>query len=387
MAGKGPLGRIRILDLSTMIAGPWAAGILADQGAEVIKIEEPRRGDMMRYLGTRKGDISTAFQMANRGKRSVAIDLKTEEGIEKLLGLARHTDVLLHNFRPGVMDRLGLGYEALRAVRDDIIYASISGFGETGPLSRMGAYDPVMQAFCGLAAVQGGAAGPPQLQRTIVCDKVTSLIAAQAISAALFARERGGGGQEVHVSMLAASAAFAWLELCEDESFLDSQVDIRPATTAGYRLYRFADGWAAIAPASDATFLAMLRAFAVGEADDPRIATFAARQEHVRAAARAGATFERKIAKVPLTEGIARLQAADVPCAPVQSLAELAAHPQSVAAGIFTETDYWGVGRVREVTPPARFSRTPAGIAGRAPSLGEHTEEFAGETDEKTSHA
>ena len=379
MAGNGPLDGVRILDLSTMIAGPWSAGILADQGADVIKIEEPTRGDVMRYTGSRKNDIGCPFYMANRGKRSVALDLRKREGVEALKKLVVTADVILHSNRPGVMERLGLGYDDLRAVRDDIIYVSISGFGQTGSLSAKGAYDPIIQAFTGIAAQQGQDSGQPALLRTIVCDKVTALMVAQAVSAALYARAQGRGGQQVHVSLLAASAAFAWLELTRDEAFLGPEFEILPTPVEGYRLYRFADGWAAVAPGGDRPFLDMLRAFGVDDVDDPRLQTFADRMKHPDATARVLGVWQEKISAIPLKEGIARLEALDVPCAPVNSLAELAAHPGVVEAGIFQETDYPGFGRVREVKPPARFSHTSTQPPGPAPSLGQHTESVLGE--------
>jgi crotonobetainyl-CoA:carnitine CoA-transferase CaiB-like acyl-CoA transferase len=379
MASKGPLDGVRVLDLSAMIAGPWSCGILADQGADVIKIEEPTRGDMMRYTGSRKDDIGCPFFMANRGKRSVALDLRKPEGKAALKKLAATADVLLHSNRPGVMERLGLGYDELRAVRDDIIYVSISGFGETGPLAMKGAYDPIIQSFAGIAAQQGRDSGQPALLRTIVCDKVTALTTAQAISSALYARSQGRGGQHVQVSLLAASAAFVWLELTRDEAFLGPGFEILPNPVEGYRLYRFADGWASVAPGGDRPFLNMLRAFGVEDVDDPRLQTFADRMKHPDATARAMEAWQQKISVIPLHEAIARLEALDIPCAPVNSLAELAEHPGVVEAGIFQETDYPGFGHVREVRPPARFSDTPSRVAGPAPALGEHTESVLAE--------
>jgi crotonobetainyl-CoA:carnitine CoA-transferase CaiB-like acyl-CoA transferase len=358
-----------------MIAGPWACGILADQGAEVIKIEEPTRGDLMRHAGSRKKDISSAFHMANRGKRGVALDLRRAEGIAALRRLIETADVLLHNNRPGVMERLGLGYDDVRAVRGDIIYVSISAYGESGPLSRQGAYDPIMQCFTGMAWFQGKPAGEPALVRMIICDKVTALMAAQAIAAALYARRDGRGGQELHVSMLAASAAFNWVELCRDEALLDPDVELKPAPVESYRLYRFADGWASVTANGDEAFLKMLELFGVEGVDDPRLRTFASRLQHPDATERAMKAWEARIADVPIEQGIAMLRAIDIPCSAAMTLDELAAHPQAVAADIFMETDYPGVGRVREVRPPVRFSVTPARVAGPAPSLGEHSRE------------
>ena len=379
MTQTGPFQGVRILDLSTMIAAPWAAGILADQGAEVIKVEEPSRGDAMRHVGHRAGDVSAPFFMANRGKRGLALDLREPRGRDALLRLAATADVLLHNSRPGVMERLGLGYDDVRKVREDIIYVSVTGFGDKGPLARKAAYDPIMQAFAGMASAQGLAGGEPALIRSIVSDKVTALMTAQAISAALYACKDGRGGQQVQVSMLAATAAFQWVELAGADAFVSPEVAPAPSPVERYRLYRFADGWAAVSAAADAAWLAMMRAFGVAEAENPRLQTFAGRMQNAEAAKHAMAAFQVRIAATPLAEGIARLEAMDVPCAPVQSLAELAAHPGVAEAEVFVETDDPVVGRVRQVRPPARFSATPAAVAGPAPRLGEHTAEVLAE--------
>jgi crotonobetainyl-CoA:carnitine CoA-transferase CaiB-like acyl-CoA transferase len=211
------------------------------------------------------------------------------------------------------------------------------------------------------------------LLRTIISDKVTALTAAQAISSALYARKNGRGGQQVHVSMLAATAAFSWVDMCRDEAFLDPDVDILPLPTESYRLYRFADGWATVAPAADGVFVSMLRAFGVEDTDDPRIQTLANRMKYPEVAARAMELWQAKIANIPLKEGIARLEAIDVPCAPSLTLAELAMHPHVVETGVFIETEYPGLGLVRETRPAAHFSGTPEQIGGAAPSRGQHT--------------
>ncbi len=364
---------VRILDLCTTIAGPWAAGILADQGADVIKVEEPTRGDGLRLSGTSMNGISCVFHMANRGKRSIALDLKRPEGIETLKQLIKTADVFLHNARPGVMERLGLGYAAVRAVREDIIYVSISGFGEQGPLAAKPAYDPVIQCYAGIAWLQGEERSKPELLRNLVCDKVTALMAAQAISAALYARKDGRGGQEVRLSMLAAAAAFTWLEMSVHEAFLDPGARFGPSPADACHLYRFADGWANVVPNSDQAFLDMCRAFGV-EIEDARLETFMGRMQNPELLAQVIAAWETETVKVPLAEGIARLQALDVPCAPVLTLTDLANHPQARESDLFLETDYPRLGRVREVRPPAQFSATPARVSGPAPALGQDTE-------------
>ena len=190
----GPLEGIRIVDLSQVVSGPMAAGWLADQGADVIKVEGPG-GDPVRGLGPVKGDLSSAFIALNRGKRSLTLDLKDEAAKPVLAELIRRADVLVQNFRPGVIEKLGFGWEAARTLNPRLIYCSISGYGPTGPYSGLRAYDPMIQASSGICASQLGPDGEPQLVQTLVCVTITGLMAAQAISAALYAREKTGEGQ------------------------------------------------------------------------------------------------------------------------------------------------------------------------------------------------
>lgn len=205
----GPLTGVRIIDLTTMISGPLATMTLADQGAEVIKVEHPKGGDHSRQVADRRGGFAASFLNNNRNKRSVTLNLKDPRGRAAVLKLCETADVFIQNFRPGVANRIGLGEEAVRAARPDIVYASIAGFGFEGDWAGKPVYDPLIQALSGLASVQGGA-GRPRLVRTIVPDKVTALQASQAITAALFARARTGQGTHLRLSMLDTMVAFLW---------------------------------------------------------------------------------------------------------------------------------------------------------------------------------
>ena len=199
--GQGPMAGIRVVDLTSMISGPVATMMLADQGADVIKVE-PINGDLVRYMGPNREGLTSGFISANRSKRSLAVDLKTAKGMAVIRALIRTADVFVQNFRPGAIDRMGLGEEAVRALKEDIVYVSISGFGEAGPYAHKRVYDPVIQALSGLADIQkDGETGRPKMIRTIIPDKTTAVTAAQAITAALFARERGRGGQHVKLAM------------------------------------------------------------------------------------------------------------------------------------------------------------------------------------------
>lgn len=190
----GALGGVRVLDLTTMVAGPFATMMLADQGAIVIKVEPPS-GDLMRRLAQGRNGMNASFLSCNRNKRSLAVDLKTAEGLKIVKQLIATTEVFVHNFRPGIAERMGLGEDAIRAIRNDIIYVSISGFGENGPYANQRAYDPVIQALSGLADIQRDRdTGRPRMVRTIIADYTTALTTAQAITAALFSRQRSGKG-------------------------------------------------------------------------------------------------------------------------------------------------------------------------------------------------
>ena len=207
MTTRGALSGIRILDLSIAATGPYAATLLGDQGADVIKVERPAIGDIARWVGIQIDGISALYQVCNRGKRSIAVDLGSDDGRDIVRRLAAESDVVVQNWRPGVAERLGVGYEDLR--RDDLVYVSISGFGDDGPYAHKGAYDTVIQAYGGIASNEADPeTGTPAFTRQVLADKVTALTAAQAITAALLARERGHGGQHVRLSMVDAVVSF-----------------------------------------------------------------------------------------------------------------------------------------------------------------------------------
>ena len=220
----GPLDGVRIVDVSQMISGPLASLLLADQGADVVKVEPPGTGDPMRGVGRSLGGIAPTFATANRGKRSLALDLKNARGREVLFRLVAGADVFIQNFRPGAAEGLGIGEAAVRAHREDILYVSISGFGESGPYAHKRVYDPVIQALSGLASIQGDrASGRPRMVRTIVPDKLTAMTAAQAIAAGLLARERSGRGQHVRLAMLDAMVSFLWPEGMARYTFVEPE--------------------------------------------------------------------------------------------------------------------------------------------------------------------
>ena len=363
---SGPLAGIKVVDLSQIVSGPMAATMLADQGAEVIKVESPG-GDPVRSLGPAKGDLSAMFIAVNRGKKGIAIDIKTPGGREILTRLIARADVIIDNFRPGTMDRLGFGFDACRAINPRIIYAAITGFGPDGPYANIRVYDPVIQAVSGLAATQVDEQGRPSLVRTLIADKVTALTMAQAITAALFHRERTGEGQRVDVAMLDAALAFNWPEGMYNHSFVDAE-PVFPEYGAMTRLWPCADGQVAIGMMQTVEFIALARALGRDDlAADTRLHSVGGRMKHRDAWAPIVAAEIARRTKDELMAGFIREGAVG---GRVNSCAEAIDDAQAVHNRVGIEIDHGSAGRVRTARPAAVFSATPAAVAGPAPCLG-----------------
>ena len=374
----GPLDGTRIIDLTAMVSGPLATMILADQGADVIKVENPRGGDFTRAVSTRRGGFSASFLNNNRNKRSVALNLKDPRGLDILLRLAAGADVLVQNFRPGVIERMGLGEAAVRAVAPEIVYVSISGFGEEGPYAAKPVYDPLVQALSGLTTVQAGSDEErPRLVRTILPDKLTGFTAAQAITAALLARERTGKGQHVRLSMLDSVVAFLWHSDMGGQTFVGEEPAQQTAQSFIDLIYETADGFISVAVQSDKEWQGLVRALERPEwLEDPRFSTAALRQENIDA--RLGLTQE-VLRTRSSAEWLERLEAADVPCAPVLRRREVAGHPQVAANDTVVESEHPRAGRLRQARPAARFSGTANELRRGGPVLGEHSDEVLAE--------
>jgi crotonobetainyl-CoA:carnitine CoA-transferase CaiB-like acyl-CoA transferase len=367
---SGPLAGYRIVDCSQIVSGPMACQMLADQGAEVIKVESPG-GDPVRGLGPRKADLSSMFIAVNRGKQGLCLDLKSPDGIAVLETLVKTADVLVENFRPGVLARLGLDWDRLCAVNPRLIYCSITGFGPDGPYQNVRVYDPVIQAVSGIAASQVDKEGTPGLVRHLVADKVTALTAAQAITAALLRRERTGGeGERIEVAMLDAAIAFNWPEGMYNYSFIDDAPPQWPEYGAQMRLWKAADGQVAIGALQDAEFVALTTS--LGRADlatDERFRSSAGRIKHQREWA---PQVSAEIARRTRAELMAGFVAQGAVGGPVVSLADVPDDAQVQHNGICIEVEHSpAVGRVRQARPPARFG-TPLDTPGPAPHLGEH---------------
>ena len=366
----GPLNGIRVVDLTAMVSGPVAATMLADQGADVIKVE-PIHGEQMRFMGAPHNGVPATFFSCNRGKRSIALDLKSDEGKDVLRDLVRQADVLIENFRPGAIDRMGFGEAALRALKPDIIAVSINGFGEKGPYAQSRVYDPVIQALSGATDIQADrTTGKPAMFRIIIADKVAALTAAQAIASALFHRERTGEGQSIKVSMLDAMISFFWPEGMGGLVYAEREFDVRKEQGTMDLIFATQDGHITAGTVSDKEWAGLCRALRREDLiDDERFATSMARivNADVRKKIVADAVSEW-----PSAEILARFQAEGVPSAPLLNRSELLDNAQVLANGTISRTEYAGFGEVRQPVPPARFSKTPSEISGPAPRLGEH---------------
>lgn len=374
----GPLDGYRIVDLTAMISGPLATMTLADQGADVIKIENPAGGDYVRKGANRRGGFSANFCNNNRSKRSVTLDLKQQRGIDVLLQLVRTADVFIQNFRPGVIERMGLGEDVIRAIKPDIIYVSIAGFGFTGPYAPKPVYDPLIQALSGLATVQAGSDNErPRLVRTIVPDKVSALSTAQAVTAALLARERTGEGQHVHVSMLDAIVAFLWNSDMGSQTFVGDELPQQHAASFIDLIYATADGHISVAVMSDREWHGLTRALEKPEwLEDERFKTPALRDRNINARLE---LIQSALLERPAAEWLERLEAEQVPCAPVLTRNEMIKHPQVEANDLVHIYEHPQAGPLRQARPAAQFSATPSAVRRGAPGLGEHTAEVLAE--------
>lgn len=374
----GPLHGYRIVDLTSMISGPLATMILADQGADVIKVENPDGGDHTRAANNRRNGFSASFLNNNRNKRSLTLDLKDPEAKEALLRLIATADVFVQNFRPGVAERMGLGEDALRAVAPRLIYVSISGFGENGPFAGKPVYDPLVQAMSGLATIQAGSDSErPRLVRTIVPDKLTAVTASQAITAALLARERTGQGQHVRLSMLDSVVAFLFASDMGSQTFVGDEFPQQEAASFIDLIYQTQTGYISAAVQSNKEWEALTRAVEKPEwLDDPRFRTPALRQRNIDDRLR---MTQEVLLTRSAEEWLVRLTEAGVPCAPVLTRREMIDHPQIQASGIVVETDHPAAGRIRGARPAARFSETLATIRSGGPALGAHNEAILAE--------
>jgi crotonobetainyl-CoA:carnitine CoA-transferase CaiB-like acyl-CoA transferase len=368
----GPLAGIRVVDVSAILAGPLATMMLADQGADVIKVEPPGLGDLLRLSPFRRNGMGAFFANGNRGKRSVVLDLRKPRGREVLLELVKRADVFVQNFRPGAVERLGIAEPDLRALRPDLVYVSISGYGESGPYRDRRVYDPILQALTGHVAIQQNPDVPiPDLIRHVVVDKASAYTAAQAITAALFARERGAGGQHVRIAMIDVALAFLWPDGMMAHTMVGDGVAPGPTLYEIYRLTETADGHLVYFAASDSEMHGLFRALGRPElCEDPRFTLW----ERATNAAELGRILYDAFRSWPTEAILARLLEEDVPAGPVNALADVLTDPQIVHNGSVIELEHPVAGRIRQAAPAARFDRTPQAAGAPPPLHGEHTD-------------
>jgi crotonobetainyl-CoA:carnitine CoA-transferase CaiB-like acyl-CoA transferase len=359
--------------------------VLADQGADVIKIEPPGIGDFVRFAWTSRGGMSALFANLNRNKRSVVLDLKKEQGKQVLCTLAAGADVLVQNSRPGAMDRMGLGYDDVTQINPNLVYVSVSGFGETGPDANKPVYDTMIQGVTGMIAAQvNPRSGARDLIRSIVCDKATGLIAAQAITAALFARERGSGGQHLRLSMLDAGLAFFWPDGMMNHTLLGEGITVAKTLAEMYSLTPTRDGHIIIAPLQDKEFQGIARALGRLEwLEDPRLKTVGDRTVNFELME---ARLEKAFTSWETASIVARLEAEGVPVGRINRLDQVASDPQVIENAILMGSEHPHAGPMIGPRHPVHFQKTPVEMRCHAPMLGEHTKEVlleAGYTQEQ----
>jgi crotonobetainyl-CoA:carnitine CoA-transferase CaiB-like acyl-CoA transferase len=367
-----PLEGITILEFSTMITASFAAMQMCEQGARVIKVEPVNMGDPMRYIGVNKGGISALFANCNRGKESIRVNIKEEAGQALIREMIPHVDVVIHNFRPGVMDKIGLGSDALRALNDRLIYTAISGFGTTGPLRTTPAYDSIIQAHAGITAAQGKE--EPAFVRSLVCDKITAYTACQAVTSALFMRERTGAGQHIDISMLDAGLFFIFPDGFQNHTLLDSDVDPQAMLIdIMYEMTYTSDG-------------AVIRT--AGTAEQQMRSLIAMGLEHLLVDERFSSpenlvanveTFKELVAaeflKHSTDEVLARMKEADVPCARCHDRDEVLAQEQLVANDTLEVIEHPIMGSLRMVKAAPRFGGEVLEPGNPSPAHGQHSRE------------
>lgn len=369
-----PLAGIKVIELSNMITCSLAAMTMASQGAQVIKVEPPQMGDKMRPLGTQKNGVSGFFHNCNRGKRSLAIDLKSSAGVKAIKELVIRSDVLLHNYRPGVMDKLGLGSEVLRELNPKLIYVAVSGFGTKGPMADLPAFDHVIQGLAGFTDLQSPEENSFDFIRTFICDKVTAYTVGQAATAALLARATTNEGQHIDISMLHACLAFMWPDGMMHKTLKDKDRFKMSPGSDYFETINYKDGGVAVAPLTDDHWKALLPMLGYPELlGTPLYASIASRMTNMDQVTKVLRTPRNDIG---VKKAIEVLSAADVPCAPCTKRKDLEGVEQIQAIGALETYVTKTMGELTVTTPPILFEGKSTSQAEPSPLLGEHSEEI-----------
>jgi formyl-CoA transferase len=366
------LDHLRVLDVTQVMAGPFCGMLLADLGADVIKVEPPS-GDSTRKMPGGVGTDTPAFNAVNRGKRSIVIDLKHAHGRDVFLRLAREADIVIENYRPGVMTGLGLGYQGIAALNPRVIYASISGYGQTGPDRDKGGFDLIAQGVSGIMSVTGNPDGPPVKCGVPLTDLGAGLFAVVGILAAVESRHRTGVGQQVDTSLVDAGVALSVWEATEYFSGAGVPAALGSAhrMNAPYQAIRCADGFITLGGANDRIFVKICEVLGHREwLATPEFSTNAARVRNRDALA---ARIEAITLREPRAHWLGLFDANDIPCGPINDYARVFADPQIIAREMVVETDHPALGHLRTLGSPIKLSGTPPEVRRRAPQLGEHT--------------
>ncbi len=374
-SGRKPLEGIRVLDFSRVLAGPYCTALMADLGAEVIKVEPPA-GDDYRHIGPFKDGESLLFQSVNRGKKSIVLDLKSEDGTAAARALAEKCDVLVENFRPGVMERFGLGAEKLCAACPRLVYVSVSGFGQTGPNRMLPAYDVIIQAMSGLMDMTGAEDGPPMMAGDAFADVAGGMFAAFGAMVALFDRERSGRGQHVDLALYDSLVSMMPVAACR--ALMAGETPKRSgskhALSAPFGTYSAADGSFTVAVLNDRMFARFAEAIGAPElAEDPRFVSDALRRQNEPALAQ---HIERWAAARSAQSAVAVLSEASIPTATLYSVPEAWGSTQAQARGLASVVEHPILGTVTVPEQPVHFSGAPRGGRQSAPALGAHTQDI-----------
>lgn len=372
----GPLAGVKVVDFSTALAGPMAAGLMADMGADVVKIEPPGLGDVVRFVGPSVGGVSAIYQHANRSKRAITIDLGTDEGRALALRFCDDADIVVQNFRPGVADRLGIGWDALRSRNANVIMLAVNGFGSDGPYADRPAYDTVIQALAGLTHVEADGDEARNL-RQLASDKITALYAANAALAALAGRERGLGGQLVEVPMLEANLHFVWMDGAGNETLPDFLGDQPSSPASTMRPIRCADGWIFPTQVAPRQFVGWCAAFGV-EVPEAEASIFW-RQANPEISRQRNEAVIEAIGRTPTAEVVDRLVDHDVPVGWSLDPADQPNDPHLAARGVFRRDRHPMAGTVVQPRLPMAFSATAAEPGVFAPQPGRDTDELLAE--------
>ena len=371
---SGPLEGYRVVELTSTVSGPFAGMMLADQGADVVKVEPPGIGDLARFMGTTRSGMAAMFSVLNRNKRSVVLDFKEAKDFEILKNLLATADVLIENYRPGVVKKLGLDYESIKKINSNIIYTSISGYGQSGPYINRRVYDPLIQATAGAAASQDSE--NPEYYKTIVFDKVTGLTAAQSISTALLHRERTGEGQYLPISMLDSALYYIWPDVMWSKTLLGEGIDYKPDLFESFPLFKAKDKPISVIVVADSDFQRFCEVIGCKLYEEEKYATFEQRVLNKETLIPEIEKYlEDKEADVLCEE----LDKMGIPVAAINQLDEIHKDPQVIEQGSLVEVEHPLAGKMRMPKPPFNFSNQNDFPKSHAPILGQHNREVLSE--------